>query len=282
MVFYVCYLLRWAKEKTKAAVEAVGSAVLEAAKKVKAKAKARGEGDGSAVAMATPKKRGRPTKAKATEKAEATQTMAEAKKKVKATGAVARMAIMANMKVKRAKGRATAKAKPDPGQQLEVENCVKVDELQSTRGRKKAKAKQRVKRVSKQVAAVKAKAKAKAVAVAKATADARASQKLEDAILDGMVAEDGDDSDSNGFPGLAGNDGEVFPDSDDDLFLDDDHNIEDFDSVDLDPPLLDAVRQMILQLDSGRARLWWRIGRHSAFCRSAHRYAQAADALAAT
>ena len=87
--------------------------------------------------------------------------------------------------------------------------------------------------------------------MAKATANARASQKLEDAIIDGMVAEDGDDSDSSGFPGLVGKDGEVFPDSDDDLFLDDANHIEDFDSVDLDPPLLDAVRQMILQLDSG-------------------------------
>ena len=123
---------------------------------------------------------------------------------------------------------------------------MKVDELQATRGRKKAKAKQRVKHVSKKVAAVKAKAKAKAVAVAKATADARASQKLEDAILGGMVAGGGNDSDSDGsHPGLFGNDGEVFPDSD----VDD--NIEEFDSVDLDPPLLDAVRQMILQLDSG-------------------------------
>ena len=61
-----------------------------------------------------------------------------------------------------------------------------------------------------------------------------------------MVAGGGNDSDSDGsHPGLFGNDGEVFPDSD----VDD--NIEEFDSVDLDPPLLDAVRQMILQLDSG-------------------------------
>ena len=89
--------------------------------------------------------------------------------------------------------------------------------------------------------------------MAKATADARASSKLEDAILDGMVAGGGDDSDSDGsHPGLVGNDGEVFPDSDDDLDFDVvDDNIEDFDSVDLDPPLLDAVRQMILQFDSG-------------------------------
>ena len=45
------YLLRWAKEQIKAAVEAVGSGVLDAVRKVKAKAKARGEGDGSAVAL---------------------------------------------------------------------------------------------------------------------------------------------------------------------------------------------------------------------------------------
>ena len=110
----------------------------------------------------------------ATKKAEATQTMAEANNKVNATGARASMA-RAKKKVKRAKGRATAKAKPDPGQQLDVDNCVqhnflksrakgratarsklsevlspKVDELQATRGRKKAKPKQRVKRAIKQ------------------------------------------------------------------------------------------------------------------------------------